>query len=116
MNHKVLVTGATGYIGGRLVPKLLKLGYSVKVLVRDPERILDRKWTDRVEIVTGDVLKSDTLEKAMDDVSVAYYLVHSMGGGTNFHKRDMDGASNFGNAAKLKGIDRIIYLLSLIHI
>jgi len=110
MNHKVLVTGATGYIGGRLVPKLLKLGYSVKVLVRDPERILDRKWTDRVEIVTGDVLKSDTLEKAMDDVSVAYYLVHSMGGGTNFHKRDMDGASNFGNAAKLKGIDRIIYL------
>ena len=110
MNPKVLVTGATGYIGGRLVPKLLDAGYPVKVLVRDPDRILDREWADKVEIVTGNVLDQETLEMVMDDVSVAYYLVHSMGSGPDFHKRDIDGARNFGSQAKEQGVDRIIYL------
>jgi uncharacterized protein YbjT (DUF2867 family) len=110
MDGKVLVTGATGYIGGRLVPKLLELGYSVKVLARDPERVLDRKWADKVEVVTGNVLLADSLEEVMKNVSVAYYLVHSMTGGSNFHERDIQGARNFGNAAKLNGVERIIYL------
>ena len=62
----ILVTGVTGYIGGRLVPRLLKDGYSVRILARDPSRLEGRSWLDQVEVVTGDVLFQDTLNSAMD--------------------------------------------------
>lgn len=106
----ILVTGATGYIGGRLVPRLLELGYSVRCLVRDASRLQGRPWFDKVEIITGDVLNPDSLQPAMKDVSVAYYLIHSMGSGEDFHQRDMTAATNFSNAAAAANVERIIYL------
>jgi uncharacterized protein YbjT (DUF2867 family) len=106
----VLVTGATGYIGGRLVPRLIEAGYRVRVLARDPARLVGRSWFDQVEIVQGDVLKPETLSKAITGVRVAYYLIHSMNGSDNFHQRDLSAASNFGNACSEAGVERIIYL------
>lgn len=106
----ILVTGATGYVGGRLVPHLLKEGYPVRVLVRDRLRIQGRPWTGQVEIVEGDVMKPSTLLPAMEGVSIAYYLIHSMRGGENFQESDQIAARNFGRAAEQSGIQRIIYL------
>jgi len=106
----ILVTGATGYIGGRLVPRLLKDGHRVRCLVRDPSRLEGRSWHDDVEIVAGDVLAPDSLSPVMRDVTVAYYLIHSMGAGAHFEQRDISAARNFGNAARAAGVDRIIYL------
>lgn len=108
--HLILVTGATGYIGGRLVPRLLELGYRVRCLVRDPVRLQGRSWQSAVEIVAGDVLQAETLAPAMRGVTEAYYLVHSLGGGADFHQHDLIAASNFGAAAHAAGVERIIYL------
>jgi uncharacterized protein YbjT (DUF2867 family) len=109
----VLVTGATGYIGGRLVPRLLEMGCRVRCLVRDPVRLEGRHWHDTVEIVAGDVLQPDSLLEAMQGVEAAYYLVHSLGGGSDFHQRDLTAAHNFGAAAGLAGVERIIFLGAL---
>jgi len=106
----ILVTGATGYIGGRLVPRLLEQGYRIRCLVRDASRLQGRSWQNAVEIVTGDVLQPDTLAPAMQGVQAAYYLVHSMGGGSGFHQRDLNAAGNFGAAARAAHVERIIYL------
>ena len=106
----ILVSGATGYIGGRLVPRLLEQGYKVRCLVRDPSRLQGRAWLSQVEITPGDVLQPETLDKAMQSVDVAYYLVHSMAGGTGFHDRDVLAAKNFARAAKDAGVKNIIYL------
>lgn len=109
-NSKVLVTGATGYIGGRLVPKLLKLGYQVRVFVRNPERLAGRSWLKDVEVVTGDVLNTDSLPAAMSGIQYAYYLIHSMGSGRDFHEYDINAAHHFASHAKMAGVERIIYL------
>ncbi|MEO6060513.1 MAG: SDR family oxidoreductase [Thermoflexales bacterium] len=109
-NPPILVTGATGYIGGRLVPRLLEMGHRVRCLVRDPARLQGRPWQNAVEIVAGDVLQPDSLARAMEGVKVAYYLVHSLGGGIDFHERDMTAARNFGAAARAAGIERILFL------
>jgi len=106
----VLVTGATGYIGGRLVPRLLEAGQRVRCLVRDPARLQGRPWQSAVEIVTGDVLQPESLTEAMQGVSAAYYLVHSLAGGADFHQRDLDAATHFGAAARVAGVGRILYL------
>lgn len=106
----ILVTGATGYIGGRLVPRLLKEGHRVRCLVRDPSRLEGRPWHDAVEIVRGDVLEPASLRTALDGVSVAYYLIHSMGAGAHFEDRDIAAARNFAAAAEAAGAARIIYL------
>ncbi len=107
----ILVTGVTGYVGGRLVPRLLAEGYRLRVLVRGrPERLRGRSWRDDVDIVVGDVLKPDDLAKAMDGVSVAYYLIHSMRGNDEFSQRDVQAAENFAGAAAAAGVERIIYL------
>ena len=108
--RRVLVTGATGYIGGRLVPRLLEAGLRVRCLVRDAERLRDRSWYDDVEVATGDVLRADTLPAALQDVSVAYYLVHSLGAGAGYNARDLEAARIFGAAAAAAGVERIIYL------
>ena len=109
-NILLLVTGATGYIGGRLVPRLLQAGYRVRCFVRDPERLQGRPWLAQVEVVAGDILQAETLSAAMTGVSVAYYLIHSMAGGQGFHERDLISARNFGAAAAAAGVGRIIYL------
>lgn len=106
----VLVTGVTGYVGGRLVPRLLQAGYRVRCLVRDPARLQGRPWLEQVDVVQGDVLKPETLATAMQGVDAAYYLIHSMSGHTDFHRRDLVAAQGFGAVAKAAGIRRIIYL------
>ncbi len=108
----LLVTGATGYVGGRLVPRLLDAGYRVRVLVRgDPNRLLGRPWADRVQVVTGDLLQPATLSPAvMEGVSAAYYLIHSMATSPTFAERDIEAATEFGRLAAAAGLQRIIYL------
>ncbi|MCF2533937.1 SDR family oxidoreductase [Yinghuangia soli] len=105
-----LVTGATGYIGGRLVRELLAAGYRVRCLARDPGRLRDLPWRDRVEVVRGDVTRSETLPAALEGVDVAYYLVHALGTGSDFEKTDRAAAEAFGAASRTAGVGRIIYL------
>ena len=109
--QRILVTGATGYIGGRLVPQLLARGYDVRCLARDPNRLRGRGWENEVEIVAGDVLDRPSLVSALAGCRGAYYLVHSMAGGTgSFRDRDLHAAENFAAAAAETGLERIIYL------
>jgi uncharacterized protein YbjT (DUF2867 family) len=89
---RCLVTGATGYIGGRLVPSLLERGHIVRCLARDPSKLRDLPWIDDVEVVRGDVLDEDGLFDAMRDVDVVYYLVHSLAQ-KGFARLDRRGAS-----------------------
>lgn len=110
---RILVTGATGYIGARLVPRLLAAGWPVRLLVRDPGRLGGRAWGDEVEVCTGDVLKPETLPAALEHITTAYYLIHSMGSSGDFHDRDLVAARNFGAAARAAGVERIIYLSGL---
>lgn len=106
----ILVTGATGYIGGRLVPLLIERGFKVRCLVRDRSRIEGRGWPG-IEAVTGDALRYETLVPAMKEVQAAYYLIHSMAAGeSKFEEQDRLAAENFGRAAREAGIERIIYL------
>lgn len=109
-SEQVLVTGATGYIGGRLVPRLLEAGYAVRVLVRDPARLQGRPWASQVDVAQGDVLQAQTLAAPMQGVEIAYYLIHSMADSANFHDRDLIAARNFGKAAQAAGVKRIVYL------
>jgi uncharacterized protein YbjT (DUF2867 family) len=104
----VLVTGATGYIGGRLVPLLLAEGHSVRVLVRDARRLRARPWVSQVDVVQGDVNDSRSLETALDGMDAAYYLVHSMCTGPDFATRDRIAAQTFVEAGK--DLDQVIYL------
>jgi uncharacterized protein YbjT (DUF2867 family) len=110
----ILVTGATGYVGGRLVPRLLEAGYQVRCLVRDPARLQGRPWFEQVDIARGDVLKPETLALSLQDVDAAYYMIHSMKSSADFHRRDLTAAQNFGNAAKRAGVERLIYLGGLV--
>ena len=110
----ILVTGATGYIGGRLVPRLLDAGYSVRCLVRDPARLQGRKWLARVDVATGDALDPASLDQALKGVSVAYYLIHGLRGGMLNAERDLQTARNFTRSAERQGLERIIYLGELV--
>jgi uncharacterized protein YbjT (DUF2867 family) len=110
----ILVTGATGYIGGRLVPRLLDAGYSVRCLVRDPARLQGRKWLARVEVAMGDALDPASLDKAFKGVTAAYYLIHGLRGGRLNAERDLQAARNFTQSAERAGIERIIYLGELV--
>jgi uncharacterized protein YbjT (DUF2867 family) len=110
----ILVTGATGYIGGRLVPRLLEAGYQVRCFVRDPGRLRDFSWFKQVEIAEGDALDVSSLVKVMEGVTIAYYLIHGMQGGRADAGRDLDAARNFANAAESTGLRRIIYFGELV--
>jgi len=107
----ILVTGATGYVGGRLVPCLLQEGYRVRCFVRDAARLRAQPWGDKVEIAVGDALEADTVPPAMTDVDAVYYLIHSLGSGEDtFADRDRRAAVNVRTAAEEAGVDRLIYL------
>ncbi|MBV9594154.1 MAG: SDR family oxidoreductase [Actinobacteria bacterium] len=107
---RTLVTGATGYIGGRLVPGLLAAGHRVRAMTRTPGWLRDVPWAADVEIVTADVLDDATLPAALRDVDVAYYLIHSIGRGGRFADRDRAAAEAFSRAAARAGVGRIVYL------
>jgi uncharacterized protein YbjT (DUF2867 family) len=106
----ILVTGATGYVGGRLVPRLLAAGYAVRCLARDPARLQGRTWLKQVELTQGDLLQPNSLAAAMRNARVVYYLVHSLGGGSDFPERDLQAARNCAQAAQRAGVERIVYL------
>ena len=108
--QRILVTGATGYIGGRLVPRLVDEGRCIRVLVRNEARILSRPWYGQVEVVTGNVLDPQALSEALHGVDTAYYLIHSMSSGRGFHELDIEAARNFGQAARDAGVGHIVYL------
>ncbi len=112
MHHavgRVLVTGATGYVGGRLLRKLEESGRTVRCMVRRPEALSGRTQ-EQTEIVHGDVLDPASLQEALAGVTVAYYLVHSMAGSEPFAGADRRGAENFAAAARKSGVRRIVYL------
>ncbi|WP_030244838.1 SDR family oxidoreductase [Streptomyces sp. NRRL S-350] len=112
--RRCLVTGATGYIGGRLVPELLAAGYRVRCLARDPGRLRDQPWRAEVEAATGDVTRPESLDGAFDGVDTAYYLVHSLGTGPDFEDTDRRAARAFARAAAAAGVTRIVYLSGLL--
>ncbi len=114
MSERILVTGVTGYVGGRLVPRLLEAGYSVRCLVRDPERLQGHSWINKVEIAQGDVLDSASLVACMRGISVAYYLIHGKQAGRHDAIQDLEAARNFTAAAGGAGLKRIIYLGELV--
>ena len=112
--RRCLVTGATGYIGGRLVPELLNAGFAVRVLARHPERLRDRPWFDRVEIAEGDALDAQAVAAALDEVEIAYYLLHSLNTGPGFQETERRMAEVFASAAAEQGVGRIVYLGGMI--
>jgi uncharacterized protein YbjT (DUF2867 family) len=111
-NGMELITGSTGYMGGRLIERLRAEGRAVRALARDPARFAA---LDGVDVIQGDVLQRETLARALDGCSTAYYLVHSMEAGVNgFAGRDRAAAENFAAAADDAGLERIVYLGGMI--
>ena len=109
---KILVTGSTGYIGGRLIPKLLEKGHSVRVIVRDPRKLEGREWFEKVEVFSGDLQNHEEITPALENMDAAYFLVHSMNEGNDFAVRERTIAKNFARAAS--NVGKIIYLGGLL--
>ncbi|MGZ5474472.1 MAG: NAD(P)H-binding protein, partial [Thermoanaerobaculia bacterium] len=109
---RILVTGATGYVGGRLIPRLLAAGHEVRVLVRDASRVAGRPWLPRVEVAVGDLLDRDSLARALEGMDQAYYLVHSMLE-AGFEEMDRRAAATFVDAAPAT-LRKVIYLGGLL--
>jgi uncharacterized protein YbjT (DUF2867 family) len=105
-----LVTGATGYIGGRLIPELLADGFQVRVMARRPRQLADRNWYPEVEVVQADADDTESLTEALREVDVAYYLIHSLGTGSDFEAVDRAHAQKFDSAAAACQVGRIVYL------
>jgi uncharacterized protein YbjT (DUF2867 family) len=112
---KIAVTGATGYVGGRLVPLLIEAGHEVVCLARDPDKLSARPWVSSVDVRRCDVLDLSSVEDALVDIDVAYYLIHSMDGRGDFADADRIGAENFARGAEAAGLQRIVYLGGLAH-
>ena len=107
--QRILLTGATGYVGGRLLPMLVEAGHAVRCLTRRPEDLRARLSED-VDVVGGDVLDVASTARAMEGVDTAYYLVHSMGSDGDFEREDRIAATNFARSAAAAGVGRIVYL------
>ena len=108
MDRRVLLTGATGYIGGRLLRRFEQRGRAVRCLVREPARLGPTRST--TQVLRGDCLDEETLDRALVESDTAYYLVHSMAAGRDFAEADRRAAENFGRAAARAGVRRIVYL------
>jgi len=106
----ILVTGANGYIAGRLVPRLLEKGYRVRTLARRPERLLGRAWLKDVQVVRADVHEPEGLDAALAGVHTAYYLIHSMASGPGYTRVEREAARLFAEAAERANVQHIIYL------
>ncbi|MBN2115520.1 MAG: DUF2867 domain-containing protein [Anaerolineales bacterium] len=106
----ILVTGATGYIASRLIPRLLDSGYRVRCLAREPLRLNGRSWSRHVEVVQGDVTAPSSLRAALEGVQTAYYLIHNMSYGPGYTALELDSARAFASAADGTGLEHIIYL------
>ena len=111
---RALVTGASGYIGGRLVPELLDAGFTVRAGARELIHLRDQPWAEQVELAHADVLDPDVIRTALEGVDVAYYLVHAIGKGTDFEELDRRAARTFAAAARDAGVSRIVYLSGLV--
>jgi uncharacterized protein YbjT (DUF2867 family) len=111
---KCLVTGATGYIGGRLIRELLSHGYKVRVLARNPERLKDHPWISQVEVFSGDAHNPEVLDEALAGADVAYYLLHALMSKDDFEQEEKDLAHKFGEASKKANVKRIVYLGGII--
>ncbi|MEV0381421.1 SDR family oxidoreductase [Nonomuraea sp. NPDC050643] len=111
---RCLVTGATGYIGGRLVPELLAAGHEVRCMARSPDRLRDHPWAVRTQIVRADAADPGPTRAALEGVDVAYYLIHTMGGSGQFAENDRRAAETFAAAAAQAGVRRIVYLGGLV--
>ncbi|GAA1764753.1 SDR family oxidoreductase [Agromyces humatus] len=108
---RVLVTGASGYIGGRLVPRLIEAGHEVRVLVRRPERLRDVPWAASVDVLAGDLADRAAVDRSMQDIDAVFYLVHSMGGmHGDFAAIERSIAHNVAASAREHGVSRIVYL------
>jgi uncharacterized protein YbjT (DUF2867 family) len=110
---RCVVTGATGYIGGRLVPLLLNHGHAVRALARNPDKLATLPWRDDVDVVRGDLGDADSLTAAFDGTDVVYYLVHSMGSSADFVAEEAQSARNVVAAARHAGVRRLVYLSGL---
>lgn len=109
---KILVTGATGYVGGRLVPLLVERGHAVRTTLSSPDR-QSPWWEDSVETVLMDALDADQVEAACDGMDAVYYLIHGMGG-SDFADTDRKAAANFVGACTTGGVDRVVYLSGIV--
>ncbi|MEU4546609.1 SDR family oxidoreductase [Nonomuraea dietziae] len=107
---RCLVTGATGYLGGRLVPELLAAGHDVRCMVRSAGRLRDLPWAAQAEIAEADARDPERTGAALRDIDVAYYLIHGMSGGRGFATADRQAAHTFAAAAGQAGVRRIVYL------
>lgn len=110
MSRTIAVLGASGYIGGRLIPELLDAGHRVVATSRHPETLAGLPWADRVEVRAIDLLDPDTIAPAIEGCHAAYYLVHSMGGGGDYGARDRAAARNLVAASLNSSLEQIIYL------
>jgi uncharacterized protein YbjT (DUF2867 family) len=108
-----LVTGATGYIGGRLVPELLAAGHRVRVMTRSPERLADRPWAAEVEVVRADASDAEQVAAACAGVDVVYYLIHALGSGAGFEETDRRTAQIMAGAVRAAEVGRLVYLGAL---
>src|SRR5215218_3899085 len=108
-----LVTGATGYVGGRLVPELLAAGHRVRVMTRSPERLRDQPWAGEVEVAPADAADADQVAAACKGADVVYYLVHALGTGSEFEETDRRTARVMADAARAAGVGRLVYLGAL---
>jgi len=107
---RCLVTGATGYIGGRLAPELLDRGHAVCALARNPDKLAAVPWRERVEVIRGDLSEPDSLTAAFEGVDVVFYLVHSMGTSQDFVAEEARSARNVVAAARRTHVKRLVYL------
>jgi uncharacterized protein YbjT (DUF2867 family) len=110
LHRQVLVTGATGYVGGRLVESLLAADIPVRVFIRDKGKIKDQPWAQQVEVSVGNANDFESLRDALTGIHTAFYLLHSLNMGKKFDEIEQQMAANFALAAKESDVKQIVYL------